>query len=346
MWVRAAVAAGIAAYLALSVSPVMSAGSRSAPALPVNLESYLSDVVRLSRRDFAALETGLPVTRMMATESKTQVTTFGIIWIQAPVSRFVQAQRTIETLEQGDAFPVTRRLSSPPALDDFAELQLSPEDVEALRECRPGDCDVKLDAEALEAISRVDWRAVDRAEAANQAMQRMLLRFATAYQRGGNARLPVYQDKGTPVSVDEEFRALLLELPPLPTFLPPAGDYLLDYPKAWLPGSTSFLYWQETRFGLKPTIRLSHQTIIETGSDVLVLSKMLYASHYFRSALEVRIAVPDASRGGFWLATISSSRADGLTGMTGFFVRGRVRNGVANGIQSVLTTTKARLEAP
>ena len=343
MWERVTPVAGLVAIFVLLPLSVTSA-DRSEAALPIDLESYLTDVVGFSRRDFATLETGAPVTQLLATESKTQVTTFGIVWINAPLERFVAAQREVETLEQGDAFPVTRRLSSPPVLGDFKELRLADDDVDALRKCRPGSCEIKLDAQALAALMSVDWRGADRTETASRAMQQMLLRVATTYERGGNARLPVYRDKGDPISVEEEFRALLLEIPPLPTFLPPVGAYLLEYPRAWLPGSTSFLYWQETRFGLKPTIRLNHQTILETSREVLVLSKMLYASHYFRSALEVRMAVPDQARGGFWLATISSSRADGLTGLTGFFVRGRVRSEVARGIQTVLTTTKARLE--
>jgi hypothetical protein len=74
--------------------------------------------------------------------------------------------------------------------------------------------------------------------------------------------------------------------------------------------------------GLKPTIRISHLTIREGPDDTMVASKMLYGSHYFWTALELRTLVPDPARGpGFWFVTVSRSRSDGLGGFTGMIVR-------------------------
>ena len=56
------------------------------------------------------------------------------------------------------------------------------------------------------------------------------------------------------------------------------------------------MYWQETEFGLKPTLRISHLTIRESPQDALVVSKMPYASHYFWTGVELRVLVPDPSR--------------------------------------------------
>jgi hypothetical protein len=121
--------------------------------------------------------------------------------------------------------------------------------------------------------------------------------------------------------------------------------YLLEYPKVQLPNATSFLYWQETEFGLKPTIRINHLTIRETPESTVVASKMLYATHYFWTALELRVLLPDVARGsGFWLVTINRSRSDGLSGFTGLFVRRHVRSEAVNGVLAALTATKNRLE--
>lgn len=73
---------------------------------------------------------------------------------------------------------------------------------------------------------------------------------------------------------------------------------------------------------LKPTIRISHLTIREIPEDTVVASKMVYASHYFWTGLEVRALVPDPERGaGFWFVTVNRARSDGLSGFTGMFVR-------------------------
>jgi hypothetical protein len=122
--------------------------------------------------------------------------------------------------------------------------------------------------------------------------------------------------------------------------------YLLEYPRVTIPDATSFLYWQETEFGLKPTIRISHLTVRENPDDTVVTSKMLYASHYFWTGLEVRVLMPDPSRGtGFWFVTVNRSRSDGLSGFTGMFVRRRVRSEVEDGALAGLRSTKQRLES-
>jgi len=133
--------------------------------------------------------------------------------------------------------------------------------------------------------------------------------------------------------------------PTLTEFMPNLRRYLLEYPKVQLPDSTSFLYWQEVQFGLKPTLRISHLSIREGPEDTVVATKMLYASHYFWTALELRTLVPDPSRGtGFWLFTISRSRSDGLSGFLGRLIRGRVRSEAQEGTLAALKATKNKLE--
>jgi hypothetical protein len=64
--------------------------------------------------------------------------------------------------------------------------------------------------------------------------------------------------------------------------------------------------------------------MVEEPGGAIVASKMLYASHYFWTALELRVLVRDPSRGqGFWFVTESRSRSDGLSGFTGHVIRAR-----------------------
>jgi hypothetical protein len=117
------------------------------------------------------------------------------------------------------------------------------------------------------------------------------------------------------------------------------------YPKVQLPDATSFLYWQDVQFGLKPTLRISHLTIRESSDDTVVTSKMLYASHYFWTALELRALTPDPSReAGFWFFTVSHSGSDGLNGFVGRLIRGRVRSQALEGTLAALRATKSKLE--
>ncbi len=96
---------------------------------------------------------------------------------------------------------------------------------------------------------------------------------------------------------------------------------------------------------MKPTIRINHVTITDQQTHVAVVSKMLYASHYFWTAIELRVLVPDPARGeGFWFVNVNRSRSDGLGGFTGSLIRGKVRTETEKGMQAALRITKTRME--
>ena len=121
--------------------------------------------------------------------------------------------------------------------------------------------------------------------------------------------------------------------------------YLLEYPRVTLESSASFLYWQEAQFGLKPTIRINHLVVYQRPDAIVVANKQLYASHYFWTALELRMLVPDPKRGrGFWFVNVNRSRSDGLSGFVGRVIRGRVQSEARKGLESALILTKAALE--
>ena len=72
---------------------------------------------------------------------------------------------------------------------------------------------------------------------------------------------------------------------------------------------------------------------------------MLYANHYFWTALELRVLAPDPARGaGYWFMTVSRSRSDGLSGFVGRLLRGHVRNEAQKGVLAALSATKRTFE--
>ena len=63
---------------------------------------------------------------------------------------------------------MSKKLSSPPQIGDFAELSLSDEELAELRACRPGKCDLRLGDKAIARFqTEVDWAAPDAAGRAN-----------------------------------------------------------------------------------------------------------------------------------------------------------------------------------
>jgi hypothetical protein len=82
------------------------------------------------------------------------VAVFGAIWINAPIQRYVEAVQDIENFERGGGFRVTTRISTPPRLEDFADLHLPEDDLGDLRTCRVGNCEMRLSEGALERLPR------------------------------------------------------------------------------------------------------------------------------------------------------------------------------------------------
>ncbi|HVH55159.1 MAG TPA: hypothetical protein VM791_02820 [Vicinamibacterales bacterium] len=315
-------------------------------ALPARLDTYLTKVVKPTADERQALLRGAPVTRLLDADENKEVAVFGAIWIGAPIKKYLDAVSDIERFESGGSFKLTKRISATPRLEDFAQLHLPGEDVKDLQTCQVGKCEVKLGEEALRRFrTQVDWKGSKTNASADKVMQQLAFEYVNGYLEGGNERLAVYRDTSRPTFVANEFRAMTGRMPELTSYMPGLRNYLLEYPKVALPTATSFLYWQETQFGLKPTIRISHLTIREGRDDAVVTSKMLYASHYFWTGIELRALLADPARGtGFWFVTVNRSRSDGLSGFSGNFVRGRVRSEVQESTLAALRAAKARLE--
>jgi hypothetical protein len=311
------------------------------------LASFLTEEAHASLSDREALLAGLPLVKLLDADPAKEIAVLGAVWVNAPPRLYVEEVKNIEQFERGGAFLITKRISDPPREDDFAALTISDQDFEDLKDCTIGDCVLKLDAAGVQTLrARVDWRKPTAKADANALFRRLALEYVNGYREGGNARLAVHRDRERPTFVGDEFRSMIERLPRLATELPDLTRYLLDYPKATLANSTDFLYWQETRFGLRPTVRISHLVIQDRPNHTVVASKMLYASHYFWTALELRVLLSDPARGpGFWLVTVNRSRSDGLSGFTGRFIRSRVRSETENGTRAALAATKTRLES-
>jgi hypothetical protein len=339
----AALAATLSVWLLTAHSSALAQQTPQSSAL----DPYLGDV-RLSESERNVLLAGDPVAKLLEdSDPSKEVAVFGAVWIKASSGAYVQQVNDIERFESGGAFLVTKRISSPPKAEDFAALDLPDDDMEDLRNCKVGDCKLKLGAPALEKLrAQVDWNKPSAKADVNALFRALALSYVTGYLEGGNEELAVYRDTDRPTFVANEFRSMIERLPAFTKYLPDIKLYLLDYPRATLQDATNFLYWQETQFGLKPTIRINHLIIQQRPDMTVVASKMLYASHYFWTALELRALVPDPARGpGFWFATVNRSRSDGLSGFVGRTIRGRVRSEAQSGTLDALKSMKTSLEA-
>jgi hypothetical protein len=347
-----------AAFRSTWAAAVAAAAAIVALGASVAAQSYASAAQVLGQRfgfnssQLAAVDAGTPVAVVLPSSMDREIAVAGAVFVHATAARLVALLQDVERLEAGKGFLGTKRLSNPPRLNDFAGLRLPADDVEALRECRPGHCDVKLGQGEFDLLAKFDWSAPDAAARINALFRQRSLDYVLAYRKGGDRNLAVYLDSERPRSVAREFGEMIGRVDRWPDALTPLARYLRGYPTATRPRLTSdFFYWSLAEFGLKPVFRINHVVVYGTGrtSGLLhvVAVKQLYASHYFHTAFEVRAVVSDGrpSGKGVYLVILNMARSDGLTGLGGLIIKPRATNGSRDGLERTLAAIKRMAEA-
>ena len=164
-------------------------GSQSSPGgLPASLSDYITKYVKLTPDERTQLLKGQPVTQLLEADPSREVAVFGAEWVNAPASRYIAAVKDIEQFEKGESFLVTKRISSPPRLEDFAALTLPPDDMADLKACKVGSCELKLGEDALLCIrNEIDWSKTTATTDVEGLFRRLALEYVNGYLEGGNA---------------------------------------------------------------------------------------------------------------------------------------------------------------
>jgi hypothetical protein len=332
------------------VVPVAMGVAVAQPVAP--LPAALFAQLGLNDTQRAEIDAGHPVAKVLPWGGASEVHVFGAVYVDGSPTAYLKTARNISQLARTPGYLGIGELPAAATGADLSALTLDPDDVKALKNCREADCDVQLPTSSMEAFhDAVNWSQPDAASQANGLARGMVLELVRAYRRGGNEALGAYRDKRNPARVAEQFETLVGRSASLPDMLPELREYLLRYPDADLPGADSFFYWEKVDFGLKPTIRVNHGVVYRTpsrGGDISVVAiKQLYASHYFHTALDVSICLPDAStpaRRGFYLITLKSSEQDGLTGPKGSVLRKVVTDKTRSSLERALASIKQNVE--
>jgi hypothetical protein len=200
--------------------------------------------------------------------------------------------------------------------------------------------------------AKVNWQAPDYVDQANRAVRGLWLSYLGDYQKTGNSALARYHDNDKIFKVEDGLNSLIRNTPVLGKYAPEMERYLLQYPRMKGTWGEEMFYWQVGDFGLKPVHRLTHVVIAKEpttyGEAYLIASKMLFASHYFRSAIELRFLVPgqDQTKGGMhYLICAQRSYVDGLTGMKGRMLRGIILKKSRQSMEGYIASVKKKVES-
>ena len=313
---------------------------------------FFREYAELKDDQIKEIRDGKAFAKVIESRTPDEVFVFGSVYVQSTPEKYLKLASDIDELRKLPSYLAIRKFSDPPQLSDLDGFTLEADDIKQLKDCKAGKCDVQLPTDAMDEFKQsVNWSAPDAANQANQLAQKLAFEAIQRYAQGGNAALGTYMDKKHSAVVGETFASLLSRSKALPAYLPELHSYLLEYPTAQSENIRSEFYWEKVNFGLKPTLRIV-QAIVYRGSGSTETAnalavKQLYASHYFETALDLTICVPDHENPGrgFYLITLKGSQQAGLTGFKGGIVRKVAVDKTRSALERSLAAIKQKLES-
>ena len=303
-------------------------------------QKLLREKAAFDEADLAALQTNQPVVRLSPVADKREVAVSGVVNVRAGADDFLKSYRDGMTRKNNAAILEIGSFGKEPALADLESLTIDPGDIEDLKACAVGDCQIKLSATMIERFRKeIDWESPNPNVAVTNLFKQMLLDYVRDYGTRGDAALIEYNDKRDEVNLANEQRALASAAGYINSFL---AD-----PKSDLQLVDDAIVWSKIRFGLKPVFAINHIRIYkrdrEVGPQVLVASKQIYANHYFNAshALTAFVSVPNQ---GAYLVYENRSIADGLEGPFRKIKRGVVEKKAVEGLRAILDQSRSNLE--
>ena len=316
------------------------------------MQTFFRQDIGLSQDQIDAIQNGQLVSKALPSRTPAEVFLFGAVYIHAAPESYFQFARDFDRLRKLPGYLALGVFSNPPQPSDLNGFSFEDDDIQALKNCKPGNCQIQMPASSIEDLrSSVDWSAAGVDDQVNQLLRKTALQRLLVYQREGNQALGVYNDKRDPTEVPQQFAYMLSYNKALPVYLPDFYHYLLAYPDARPSNVDDAFYWARVKFGLKPTLRVVQLVSMRGApSDAVayaIAEKQLYSSHYFETALDLSFCIrgsDDSKKRGFYLIMAMGSEQAGLTGVKGSVVRKVAVGRSVSNLQTALTTIKNTLE--
>jgi hypothetical protein len=324
-------------------------GLSARAAVPPDVADYLTKVAGLPADRIAALEAGQALVKTEA-EDKGEIAVVGAVRIRTTKEHVQLYFDEYGKYEDGEVVLRVGRFGEPPALADLARLELEKDDVDALRDCKPGDCDVKVGSGIAELRAAIDWSRPHHAEQVNAFVRQRLVDYVKAYREKGDAALVTYGNKPTPVSLAEQWRGLVARSPYFQGYAPELARYLVEYPRATLPGARDFVQWSKVDQGLKPVVTLTHVVLYADPARTDRLSvalKQIYASRFYEGAFSFATVVETAGADGrptSWVVIANRTLTDVLRGRLGGMKRKVTGSQIQKGVEVTLQQMQEGLE--
>ena len=305
----------------------------------------------LASSDVSRLDTGAVVTHVTNGQSPNELFVVAAVKIRAPRQRVTDFYGQMIAYVDGSVTLAFGRFGSPPSIADVKDLAFDRSDVDDMKSCRPGRCDVRLGGAGLDKLrSAIDWNATEYVERVNGFARKAAVDYVAAYQSRGDAALFTYNDRAEAVSLKEQWLGILGNSPLFHQYTPELKTYLEQFPRGSLPGVRDVFYWSKENYGFKPVINIVHGVIYAPTAQsdrTIVVQKQLYASHYLDGSLAVAtlLDTEDSGRPATFLLYANRLRGDMLRGGFGGLKRNAALSQARKAAEQTLTTIKQAVEA-
>jgi hypothetical protein len=307
-------------------------------------QKLLTEKGAFDATDFAALERQETVVKLGPISDKREVAVIGVVNIRAGAEEFLRSYREGMTRRNNAAILEIGSFAKDPVLSDLQSLTVEAKDIEDLKECVVGNCQIKLSAPMIERFrNEIDWQASDYSIHATNLYKQILLDYVRDYRTRGEQALIAYNDKRNEIALAAE-----------QSTLDNASSYInniLAEQQSELSLIEDAIVWSKIKFGLKPVIAVNHIKIYrharDVGPQVIVASRQIYANHYFNASLALTafVTVPGEAQSSY-LVYENRSRADGLEGPFSKIKRSVVEKKAVEGLKTILEHSKTSLDGP
>jgi hypothetical protein len=314
-------------------------------ATPGDVRQIWQSVGGFTPQQIAAVERGDPVAKVLHTDRR-EIAIVGAVRVRGPREPLIARYRDISNLRKSSLVLQVGAFGRPPRTEDLEPLAFEPYDLDAPKECRPGQCAIRASADAMVRMrAGVNWEAPDARRQSAAMWREMLAGLARGYATGGDAALPVLANKAEPLGIRDELDGLYAQFGFLSDLAPEVFRYVRDFPRVPLEGADDTIYWTKNDLGVKPVVGITHQTIYAPATGpAFIVQKRIYGVHYVDAGLGVTMLTGDGA-GGFYLTVVDRVRTRSLVGFTRAIVRSIVQRKSREGVEKVLRSSQQRVES-
>lgn len=312
------------------------------------LHKILSENADFKTEDFSILEKGEPIIKFLPTKDKKEIAVCGVVRLQNVREVSLQSFQDSLTQRNNKSLIDGGKFSNPPILEDIKSVEFEKNDIESMKKCEVGKCDLKMSAVMIKRLqTEIDWNSPDYAITSAQLFRQMLADYVKDYSANGNSALLQLDNQKKNISLEEDHQSLLGKLLFINEFTPEFAKYLDTFPLSKPKGVENEFYWSKLKFGLKPIITLTHKATYqqqdENSTQFLIITKQIYATRYVDSSLALTVFLSFPTSETYILFT-SLSRSESLDGIFSDFKRDIVEQEAKERASELLKQAKYRME--